>query len=241
VTLAIALDKRRTQQVLSASGVPTPRQVLVESLEAIPAARDRLGAERAMIKPVAEGSSKGIPDSALVRTGAEWTAAVTEVLTRYHQAAVAEEFLPGREFTAALLGNGAGIRVLPLVEINLAILPDGLHPIYSYEAKWIVDRPESPIDIFTCPAQIPDDLAHRVSATVLDAYRALGCRDWSRIDVRLDGDGVPRILEINPLPGILPNPEENSCYPKAARQAGLSYTEMIHAVLDAACRRVGLP
>jgi len=72
------------------------------------------------------------------------------------------------------------------------------------------------------------------------AFHHLGCRDWCRIDVRLDSDGRPQIIEVNPLPGVLPRPEQNSCFPKAARAAGLSYPEMILNVVDAACQRLGL-
>lgn len=240
VTLAISLDKRRTREVLSANGVPAPRQVLVEGPADIPAAREQLGRCRAIVKPIAEGSSKGIPDAAMIDEEDRWQEAVERVLQEYRQPAVVEEFLPGREFTAAILGNGPEARVFPLVEIDLSCLPDGLRPIYSYEAKWIVDRPEDPIDIFICPARLPSDLDREISEQALLAYRVLGCRDWCRVDLRLDGGGRPRVLELNPLPGILPNPEENSCYPKAAREAGLSYSDMIHAVLDSACRRVGL-
>ena len=76
---------------------------------------------------------------------------------------------------------------------------------------------------------------------MLRAYRALGCRDWSRIDVRLDSEGIPNVVEVNPLPGILPNPEDNSCLPKAARAAGLSYDELIQSALIAAAERTGVP
>jgi D-alanine-D-alanine ligase len=74
----------------------------------------------------------------------------------------------------------------------------------------------------------------------LQAYNILRCRDWCRIDVRLDNSGRPHILELNPLPGILPRPEDNSCFPKAARAAGMSYNQLINAVLDTACKRYGL-
>ena len=76
---------------------------------------------------------------------------------------------------------------------------------------------------------------------MLRAYRVLGCRDWSRIDVRLDAAGVPNIVEVNPLPGILPNPEDNSCLPKAARAAGLSYDQLIQSALQHAAERYELP
>jgi D-alanine-D-alanine ligase len=75
---------------------------------------------------------------------------------------------------------------------------------------------------------------------VLRAYRILGCRDWSRIDVRLDANGTPNIVEVNPLPGILPNPEDNSCLPKAARAAGLGYDELIQSALCHAAERSGV-
>ena len=72
----------------------------------------------------------------------------------------------------------------------------------------------------------------------LDAYRALECRDWCRIDIRVDEAGVPNIVELNPLPGIIPDPRANSCFPKAARAAGLSYDELIQEVARIAWRRV---
>ena len=107
--------------------------------------------------------------------------------------------------------------MLPLVGINFESLPMGALPIYGFEAKWIWDTPDDPLDIFECPAHIDRRLHSAIEDVVLRAYRVLGCRDWSRIDVRLDAAGVPNVVEVNPLPGILPNPEDNSCLPKAAR------------------------
>jgi D-alanine-D-alanine ligase len=91
--------------------------------------------------------------------------------------------------------------------------------------------------MFECPARIDDALESEIERVVLRAYHVLGCRDWSRIDVRLDAAGEPNVVEVNPLPGILPNPEENSCFPKAARAAGMSYDELIGACLIAAANR----
>jgi D-alanine-D-alanine ligase len=124
--------------------------------------------------------------------------------------------------------------------MNFGALPHGAMPIYGYEAKWIWDRPESPLDIFTCPAPISETMRIAIERVVLRAYRVLGCRDWSRVDVRLDADGVPNIVEVNPLPGILPDPADNSCLPKAARAAGLSYDELIQACLLQAAERNGV-
>jgi D-alanine-D-alanine ligase len=137
-------------------------------------------------------------------------------------------------------GNGADARVLPMVGMNFHALPQGAVPIYGYEAKWVWDRPDRPLAIFECPAPISDALRTAIERVVLRAYRVLGCRDWARIDVRLDADGVPNIVEVNPLPGILPDPADNSCLPKAARAAGMSYDELIQACLLHAAERCGI-
>ena len=119
--------------------------------------------------------------------------------------------------------------MLPIVGMNFESLPAGALPIYGFEAKWIWDRPENPLDIFECPARITDALRAEIEDVVLRAYRVLGCRDWSRIDVRLDAAGAPNIVEVNPLPGILPDPADNSCLPKARARLGSSYDALIGA------------
>jgi D-alanine-D-alanine ligase len=116
-----------------------------------------------------------------------------------------------------------------------------VQPIYSYEAKWLWDQEENPLQIFTCPAALDPLLRLQIEEVCKTAFRALDCRDWCRIDVRLDAHGRAHVIELNPLPGILPRPEQNSCFPKAARAAGLSYDELILAVVDAASTRLALP
>jgi D-alanine-D-alanine ligase len=162
------------------------------------------------------------------------------LLDLYNEPAIIEEFLPGREFTVAILGNGNEARVLPIVELRFDSLPPGVNPIYSYEAKWIWDQGSNPLRIFDCPAAVTHELQGEIESACLRASNLLRCRDWCRIDVRLDETGRPHILELNPLPGILPRPEDNSCFPKAARAAGISYNKLINTVLDIACKRYGL-
>ncbi len=201
---------------------------------------DGFAAWPAIVKPLHEGSSMGITRSSYCRSRAEVRRAIEGVVARYRQPALVEGYLGGREFTCAVLGNGAGARALPIIEINFAALPNGAVPIYSYEAKWIWDRPEEPLDIFRCPAVIDAPLAAAIERTSLDAYRVLRCRDWARIDLRCDEQGVPHVLEVNPLPGIHPDPVMHSCFPKAARAAGLDYAELILSVLRAGAARHGL-
>lgn len=236
VTLGLCLDKRRTKEILAQHRVPSPLFWVVNSVLELP---QRLRYPL-MVKPPLEGSSKGITDKALVRNRKELLQQVEWVISTYRQSALVEEYLPGREFTVALLGNDANLRVLPLVEINFASLPPGGNPIYSYEAKWIWDTEAEPLQIFSCPAPLEPLLQLQIEEVCRKAFKALGCRDWCRIDVRLDASGYPQIIELNPLPGILPRPEQNSCFPKAARAAGLDYTQLILSVVDAACARLQL-
>jgi D-alanine-D-alanine ligase len=237
LTLAVCLDKSRTKEILQFHGIPTAPFVIV----ADPKQMRGLPPFPLIVKPLYEGSSKGIGNDALVRSRPQLQEQVSRILAHYHQPALVEKFLPGREFTVALLGNDPALQVLPIVEIQLEQLPVAMNPIYSYEAKWVWDTVEKPLKIFTCPAKVSAALRKKIEAISQKAFRALGCRDWCRIDIRLDASGEPHILELNPLPGILPNPDANSCLPKAARTAGFSYEELIHRVLEIACRRIGMP
>jgi D-alanine-D-alanine ligase len=236
VTLGICLDKRRTKEILAYQGIPTPRFAVVHSPAEIPS---RLHYPL-MVKPILEGSSKGVVDQSLVNNRQQLRRQVEWVIDTYRQPAIVEEFLPGREFTVALLGNGSSLQALPVVEINFDQLPQNANPIYSYEAKWIWDQEDDPLQIFTCPAALDPMLLRNIVEVCKRAFSLLNCRDWCRIDVRLDGRGLPHIIELNPLPGILPRPEQNSCFPKAARAAGLSYDQLILGVVDAAAERLGL-
>ena len=256
-TLSLCLDKARTKEVLAYHGVPTASFALVRSVEDLLPLRKRIRtahrltpahvvpSERPMhlplfAKPVHEGSSKGITEKNFCRTLPELEEQVEFLLATYEQPVLVEEFLPGDEFTCAILGNGRAATVLPIVGMNFGALPEGALPIYGFEAKWVWDRPENPLEMFRCPAPIDENRRRAIESAVLHAYDVLGCRDWSRIDVRLDAAGTPNIVEVNPLPGILPNPEDNSCFPKAARAAGLSYDDLIQTCLRLAAERQGI-
>jgi D-alanine-D-alanine ligase len=245
-TLSLCLDKARTKETLAFHGIPTAPFALVRDDADAEGLLGRLTSADAPLafplfaKPVHEGSSKGITTANYCADVDALRAQLAHLLATYAQPVLVEEFLPGQEFTCAVLGNESGARVLPIVGINFDSLPDGAVPVYGYEAKWVWDRPENPLEIFSCPAPIPEALRERVERVTLDAYRVLGCRDWSRIDVRLDARGVPNVVEVNPLPGILPDPAGNSCFPKAARAAGVDYDGLIQACLLAAAERQGV-
>lgn len=233
LTLSLCLDKSRAKEILSYHGVPNPAFWIVEPGDAVPADV----ALPAIVKPLFEGSSKGIKNNAYVATAAELSERVREVTGLYKQPVIVERFLAGREFTVGVLGNGPSREILPIVEIDHSLLPAGAHPVYSYEAKWVWDTPENPLEIFKCPAAVPAALRAEIERIVADTCRVLRIMDWCRVDVRLDENGRANILEVNPLPGVLPNPEDNSCLPKAARTAGYSYDELILRVVEEAALR----
>ena len=234
LTLATCLDKARTKEVLSYYKIPNAKFLIAFELNEV---KNIILKFPLIVKPVFEGSSKGIFSSSFVNNPNELNHEVERIISEYNQPALIEEFLPGREFTVAIIGNGNEAEVLPVVEINYNDFPQDFVPIYSYEAKWILDTKENPLNIFSCPAKINSDLDLKIRKTALKTFNVLRCKDWSRIDIRLDANGEPNIIEVNPLPGILPDPNDNSCFPKAARSSGLNYNEMINKVLFVAAKR----
>lgn len=235
LSLALTLHKGRAKEIMAYYGVPTAPFVV---------ANTRADARNVNLpfplfaKPALEGSGKGITEKSLCTNRAKLVQEVGDLLDTYQEPILIESWLPGQEFTVAIMGNGKEARCLPLVGMRWEALPLGAKPIYGYEAKWLWDTPEHPLDLFECPANVTKELARDVRSAAISAYRILGCRDWCRVDVRCDAAGRPMVVELNPLPGILPNPQDNSCFPKAARAAGLSYDSLIQTVADIAWRRI---
>lgn len=235
LSLALTLHKGRAKEIMAYYGVPTAPFVV---------ANTRADARNVNLpfplfaKPALEGSGKGITEKSLCTNRAKLVQEVGDLLDTYQEPILIESWLPGQEFTVAIMGNGKEARCLPLVGMRWEALPLGAKPIYGYEAKWLWDTPEHPLDLFECPASVTKELARDVRSAAISAYRILGCRDWCRVDVRCDAAGRPMVVELNPLPGILPNPQDNSCFPKAARAAGLSYDSLIQTVADIAWRRI---
>ena len=197
---------------------------MIDSMEEFEDTRVRFPS---IVKPLHEGSSKGIYNSCVVRNPEDLEREVRTILDTYREPALVEEFLPGREFTVAIMGNGDdAARAADRGDLASMRCPPGMNPIYSYEAKWVWDSVGQPAgDLSRVRRVAPEDACRRDRGRVCRrTYRVLRCRDWTRIDVRLDAAGVPHILEVNPLPGILPRPEDNSCFPKAARAAGMTYS-----------------
>ena len=225
----------RTKEILTYYKIPNPEFKVYSSL---PPKSDHFLLP-AIVKPLSEGSSKGIREDSVVSTQKELVERVKQRLDEYKQPVIVERFLDGREFTVAIIGNKE-LKVLPLIEILFDDLPPESKGIDSYEAKWVWDDPAKPLDCISCPADVDPKLEAEIKRVAIDAYKALGCRDWSRIDVRLDEKDVPNILELNALPGMISDPKANSRFPAAARAAGLTYDDTLLTVLDYALERYGI-
>lgn len=238
LTLGMCLDKGRAKEILGYHRLPTAKFAVLKSW---PLNGQLRHFDYPMfVKPLFEGSSKGIWTDSVIEDSKALRPMVEKVWNTYSQPAIVEEFLPGREFTVALLGNGASLRVLPIVEIAFEALPQGAKPIYGWEAKWLWDSPDHELEIYKCPAELDDELRNKIETICKKAYNYLGCRDLCRIDVRLDANGEPNILELNPLPGLIKDPAVHSCFPKAAYSAGMTFDDLILAILDEACKRQGV-
>lgn len=222
---AVTLHKATAKRLLRDHGLPTPGFALVER-EA-----DLEGLELRwplFAKPVAEGTSKGIDASSVLRSPAELRAVCRRLLARFGQAVLVEEFLPGREFTVGLVGTGPRARTVGALEVDL--LEGADREVYTYRNKE------------ECEVLVRYTLAHDATARAaeelaLSAWRALDCRDGGRVDLRCDAQGRPQVLEINPLPGMHPS---HSDLPILWQQGGRRYEELVGAIVASACERVAL-
>lgn len=234
LTLNNCLDKAKAKEIFVNAKIPTPLFYKSEiPLKKLP----KNFKYPVIIKPLHEGSSKGIKDSSLVKDDLLLFKITDEVIKKFNQPFILEEFLNGREFTVAMIGNGNDIEILPIVEIDFSLLPKNANPIYGYEAKWIWDTVDAPLKIFKCPAELNDKLKKEIEDIALKTFNAVDCKDWCRMDLRLDNNENVNVLEINPLPGIIPDPDANSCFPKAARTKGYSYVDILEKVLNASLKR----
>jgi D-alanine-D-alanine ligase len=218
--LVTSMDKAVAKLIVRAAGVPTPDFVVVRS------ARDLTTVKMPyplFVKPLAEGTSKGVAEKSRVADRAELTARCLEVLKAYHQPALVETFLPGREFTVGLVGSGASTRAIGVSEIKF--LPGGDPSAYSYKNK---------MEAFDELSLATGPLADEAAQVAVAAWRALNCRDAGRIDIRCDAEGRPSFIECNPLAGLRPKWSE-LC--QLAELNGISYEALIGEILDNALPR----
>ncbi len=225
-TLSIALDKGLAKKIVRQAGILTPNFQLMAT------GKERLNKEFTsfplIVKPVAEGSSKGVVTKSVCHTEAELREVVREIAGKYQQPALIEEYIRGREFTVGLLGERRP-RVLPPMEI--VFLDKGeRNPVYSFQHKldW-TDRIR-----YDAPAKLEPALLERLRTAARNSFMALGCRDVARIDFRMDDKGRIYFIECNPLPGLTPGWSDLVLI---AQGAGMDYRGLIGEIMAPAIRR----
>ncbi len=225
MVLALTLHKGMTKRVIRDMDLATPDFRIVEDLE------DLISVDLfypVFAKPIAEGTGKGINCASKI-TNPKELASVCEMLLRAHdQPVLVETFLPGREFTVGILGNGKGAVAVGVIEV---ILKAQAEPeVYSF---WNKEKFKERVEY-----RLVDDVeAFRAKELALQAYRCLGCRDAARVDLRSDALGNPHFIEINPLAGLQP---EHSDLPILCGMVGMSYSELIEEIMDSALTRLGI-
>ncbi|MGA1872574.1 MAG: KamA family radical SAM protein [Thermoplasmatota archaeon] len=236
LTQAITLNKSRKKEILNYYDVPTPRFQLFRNVnqKLDPTLRFPM-----IVKPDAEGSSVGITNDSLVYDAESLKKQVGKVLKDYQQNALAEEYLDGREFTVSLLGNGKP-QVLPIIEVDFSHLPENIHHFDSFEAKWTYDDPEKQMDAIIVPADLKPRLKANIEKVAKKTFSTLGIVDFCRIDLRLDANEVPHVIDVNALPGMMPDPRSNSRFTRSCFASGMTYEDIIMSIFKAALKRYNL-
>ena len=217
---AVGMDKITTKIIWLSKGIPTPRYASVKPGDDLDAVVAELGLPL-IVKPPLEGSTIGITK---VEQAEQFEAAVA-LAAGFDEVILAEEFVTGREFTVAVLGAGKDARALPIVEI---VAPAGN---YDYQNKYFTDDTQ-----YHCPADLPAELTEEIQQHAVNAYRALGCEGWGRVDVLVrERDMRPFLLEVNTSPGMT----GHSLVPMAARAVGIDYEALCVEILRSArCKMV---
>ena len=223
LVLALTLHKGMTKRVIRDLGIPTPAFAVVESAEEIAGVALPFPL---FAKPVAEGTGKGVTAASNIADRAELERVCLLLLDTFRQPVLIETFLPGREFTVAIIGTGAEAFAPAVMEVHLTEKAE--REVYSYINKedWH-GRIEYRL--------AADGMARLAKKTALAAWWGLGCRDGGRIDLRADVDGIPQFLEVNPLAGLRP---EHSDLPILCELAGMPYRELIAGIMRSALKRI---
>ncbi|HET6879179.1 MAG TPA: hypothetical protein VFI31_03425 [Pirellulales bacterium] len=227
--LALVYEKALTKWLLLGAGLPSPQFHLVAAAEVVDVQRFQplLSVGRAIVKPAHEDGSLGIGPESIVADAAALARQIQKVQERYGDVLV-EQFIAGREFNVGILAL-CEPTALPLAEIEF--IP-GIAPIVSYDAKWTPSAPEYNGTAARCPALVSPELAAEISRVALAAFRLTNCRHYARVDLRVDAEGQPFILEINANPDISPS----AGLARQIRASGMTYTDFIWRMVESSHR-----
>ncbi len=227
LTLSLSLDKVMAKKVFISDRVPTPKYFVCESQDEC--AKNGSLKFPMIVKPRYEGSSKGISEDSIVRDEKSLARQVDYVNSVYKQAALVEEFISGQEFTVLVIGNKEPVALAP-VHISILGRLDVGDLVYTSR------RLEGTDIEYICPPKISKVLDRKLREISISAYKSLDCRDFARVDFRVDRKGMPYVLEINPLPSL----STEDVFPLMAKEEGMTYDELIVKIIGIAAERCGL-
>jgi D-alanine-D-alanine ligase len=227
LTLGLTLDKIMAKKVFIAEGIPTPKFFEVKSCEEL---TDLDHCKFPLIvKPRFEGSSKGLTEKSRVETLEELKVQASRIINNYKQPALVEEFISGQEFTVAVVGNDPP-ESLPVVQIKIDGHLELEERFYTF-ARIYSDKLE-----YICPAPIRESLTKKIKELALKTYLAVDCRDFGRVDFRVDKELNPYVLEINPLPCL----STEDVFMPIAKNLGITYEQMLGRIINSALVRYNL-
>lgn len=238
LALGLSRYKYMSGSLLQGAGIPVPPNTeIIERVGDTDRCRWNFPV---IVQPSREHAGIGLSRDSIVSTKKALKDKVREILNQYHQPALAQHFLPGREFNVSILG-GRKLTVLPISEVDYSRLPGNIPPIMSYAAKWMENSVEYQRTSVTCPAQVEPFLAREISSVALRAFRAVGCWGYGRVDIRLDEVGQPRVLEVNCNPSL----DESVALARSAEKAGIDYPHLLQQIVKIAMEGpsfdVGIP
>ena len=227
--LANCQNKMLAKRLLSSAGIRIPHFFIVH------AKSERYSHKLKyplLVKPAFEDASVGIENESIVGDSRQLRKRIEHVLKQFHQPALIEEFIEGRELNVAVMGDKR-LRVLPISEIDFSAMPDHLHNIVSFQAKWDPHHESYHKTIPICPAPIPKNIEKKAKELAFKAFKVMGCRDYARVDMRLSKDNKLFVLEVNPNPDIT----EGAGFMRSAQKSGLTYAQALKRIVKYALRR----
>jgi len=223
MALDLTTDKTRTKEILEGTGIPTPRFRIFRSAKDVRTSGLRFPL---IVKPNFEDGSVGIEADSVVADRSQLRKKVAEVTQKYSQPALVEEYIDGRELNVAVF-IGPSAEVLPISEIVFTF-PEGVPKITSYTAKWMESSDEYKGTVGVCPSQLPEDVQEKVKSIASQCIKASGVRDYARVDMRLDQNNQPYVIEVNANPDISPG----AGFMRSFSASGRTYDDFVSSVLQ---------
>ncbi len=227
-TLGNCLVKSRTKQILQSHKIKTPKHFTCE-LNYIPKQSELKLKYPLILKLLREDASIGISEFSVVKNYNQLVERLNYLFNSFNQEVLIEEFIDGRELNVAILGN----KILPISEISFETLPGNLPKIITYEAKWSEESIYYKNTIPKCPASLETKVEEKVKEVAWKAFEALECRDYARVDIRLNKNNIPYVIEVNPNPDISPD----TGFVRSAQTANINYEQLLYTIISFAIER----